>query len=496
MRKRSVSSARDSREWVTLLAWFLVIRLRALTRPHVKIAGGVGVATVLCAGAVFAQTAEPQRPTFRSLRFDEDWSVLRDPRLRTDPWDRVKFIRLGKEDRYLSLGGESRLRYDQFRNANFGTGPQDGNGFALQRYLFHADLHVEPRLRVFVQLQSGIETGRAGGPRPTDEDVLDLHQAFVDVRAGPAGRRVVVRVGRQELEFGSGRLIAASEGLNVRRSFDAIRPIYRHGTWEWNGLIARLVETSRGAFDDGRVPGEWVWGVGGSGPHGVWPNAILGVYLYGFDRERAPFAQRTGHEHRYTLGSRHQGRAGSLAFNTDLIYQWGRFDADRIRAWAIASDLRATLPGSRVFLGIRTNVASGDRDRQDRKLQTFNPMFPSTSYSGRTALQGPSNLIDVTPSLRIQAWRSLAIVSETAVIWRQSTSDTIFGVNARPFGEQGGSDADARFIGVQPSFQGEWQFDVHSLLVLTVSQFRRGAHLREVGAKSVTYLGVYWSYRF
>jgi Alginate export len=88
------------------------------------------------------------------------------------------------------------------------------------------DLHAGRHVRLFTELQSGLESGRTGGPRPTDEDRLEFHQAFLELSVGPS-RPFTLRVGRQEVAFGSGRLISASEGRNVRQSFDAIRPIVR-----------------------------------------------------------------------------------------------------------------------------------------------------------------------------------------------------------------------------------------------------------------------------
>lgn len=52
-------------------------------------------------------------PSFRKLRFEEDYAYLRDPSLRRGPLDRLKFIPLSKDgDIFLSLGGEARERYE------------------------------------------------------------------------------------------------------------------------------------------------------------------------------------------------------------------------------------------------------------------------------------------------------------------------------------------------------------------------------------------------
>jgi hypothetical protein len=104
----------------------------------------------------------PALPPYQSLRYDEEYTFLRNPSCRTDVWDPVKYIPLNeKGDWFLSLGGEAWLRYEYFHNAEWGQGPQD-DGFLLQRYMAHADLHLGPSARLFVQLKSALENGRDG----------------------------------------------------------------------------------------------------------------------------------------------------------------------------------------------------------------------------------------------------------------------------------------------------------------------------------------------
>src|SRR6185295_12029280 len=79
---------------------------------------------------------------------------------------------------YITFGGDARVRYEHFHNPGWGSGPDDG--YLLQRYMVHGDLHIGESFRTFMQIKSGLENGREGGPRPTDEDRLDLHQAFID----------------------------------------------------------------------------------------------------------------------------------------------------------------------------------------------------------------------------------------------------------------------------------------------------------------------------
>jgi hypothetical protein len=47
----------------------------------------------------------PDRPPYHMDRSEENWSFLQDSSLRSDFWDPIKYIRLGREGWYLSLGG-------------------------------------------------------------------------------------------------------------------------------------------------------------------------------------------------------------------------------------------------------------------------------------------------------------------------------------------------------------------------------------------------------
>ena len=125
------------------------------------------------------------------------------------------------------------------------------------------DLSLGARFRVFTELESGFEQGRNGGPRPTDRDPLDLHQAFLDWKVVRSeARSVTLRFGRQELGFGSGRLIAPAEGLNLRRSMDGVRVTFQSGKRVWNASALRLVENRAGILDNVPDHNQSFWGAG------------------------------------------------------------------------------------------------------------------------------------------------------------------------------------------------------------------------------------------
>ncbi len=461
------------------------------------------VGTLLLVSAVGPAPPEaqelPDRPAFLNLRYDEDWSALRDPVLRRRFWDRLKYVPLGSRDgHYVTLGAEARVRYERFRNPGFGSEPPDPGGYYLQRLLLLGDVHFGKRVRFFGQLESSLETGRAGGPRPTDENLLDLHQAFLDLTLGSPERSLTLRVGRQEIEFGSSRLVSTRDTLNTRLAMDAVRVLGSAGPWRASAHVFRPVLAARGVFDDARdrsrlLGGAYLARVDRGrplGPHGV-------VYYIAIDREEGRFDQGTAPERRHTLGARFWGARGSWDYNWEPAFQFGRFGTGSIRAWDVATDNGFTLreAAGKPRLGLRFDVTSGDADRTDPKLGTFNALFPSTAYSGLAGLIGPANSIDVAPSVSFRPTRRLAVTVGAARFWRHRLDDGIYGIGVNLL--RTGRRSSARHVGDQATLQAAFSVDAYLTLFATASYFRAGRFLHETPpGEDVGYVSAWAAYRF
>jgi hypothetical protein len=128
------------------------------------------------------------------------------------------------------------------------------------------------------------------------------------------------------------------------------------------------------------------------------------------DRKRGSFDQGGGREIRHTVIARTFGASGNATgqfdYNFDIIFQWGNFKSTGreigIRAWALATDAGFTINRTplKPRLGLRADATSGDRDPNDRRLQTFNPLFPGTTYSDTIGLIGRANSLALNPNLR------------------------------------------------------------------------------------------------
>lgn len=456
----------------------------------------------------------PSPPAYKQHRYDEDWSGLRDSYnagRRADLFDVIKYIplRRDREDWYLTLGGEIRERYERYTNDDFGRVPQDANGYFLQRYMLHANMQMGNRVRVFTEVKSGIEVNRRGGPRSTDEDYLDLHQGFVDVKlGGDPQRTLLLRVGRQEITFGSSpqRLVSVREDPNVRRTFDGVRASFRSGGQSFGVLLTKPVETNQRFFDDGPEPQRTFWGAGyGVRSVAFGPPLDVDVFYLGLDNKQARFDQGIARETRHTVGLRlantREGErkrgAQKLDFDYEFAYQFGSFGTGSISAYTVTTDTGYTFRNRRTNprIGVRADIASGDRDPTDANLQTFNALFPTGEFFGKAGLIGPYNFIDVHPTLELEVTKQVSFSAESAFIWRQSLSDGIYATAGNLL--RTGQRSHARFVGNLLSFSGEWQASRHITFTGVYARFFAGQFLREApSGESVNYFAMWMTYKF
>ncbi len=439
-------------------------------------------------------------PSYQQQRYEEDWSYLSDSARQADPLDKLKYISLNKPGWYVSLGGEARIRYEYFSEFAFGAGPQDDNGYLLQRYLLHADWHLGKRWRVFTQLQSGIEKGRNGGPRLTDDDRLEVHQAFLDFKTGDEGDSLVLRLGRHEMDLGAGRLISSGEGLNVKRSFDGVRLIWKTGRWTTNAQVDKLVSVKRGLFNDAPDPSQTFWGIGTTRARPKMHGGAS-VFYIGLARKSGRFDQGTGREVRHTFGARSFGQVKAFDYNLDGIMQVGTFESlgkrSSIRAWALSSDSGYIVghSESRPRIGLRADITSGDKNPNDGHLETFNPLFPGTTYSDTIGLLGAANSLALFPNLRIAPMGKLTMTVGSAFFWRESARDGAYGINVSPL--RTGQLSRARYVGELPSARLDWPIQRHWSFTLIVSRLQTGKFLKETPpGKNTNYLTSWITFRF
>jgi hypothetical protein len=459
------------------------------------------LALPLCA-QVQDESPAPVR-TYNLLRENDDWSFLADPSLRSDLWDPIKYIPLDCEACYVSLGGEIREAFEQVGNDNWGK-QRYMNAFLLQRYILHSDWHLGENFRVFVQLKTGLEDFRAGGARPIDEKRLDFEAAFFEVGNTHKKNWAVLRVGRQELNYGSGRLVSVREGPNVRQSFDGVKIRSQVGAWNVDAWAVRPDLDKPGFFDNAPDHTTAFWGVYATRPvvSQRWRGVGYDLYYLGLDRKNATFERGTATELRHTVAARLWRPIATQESGADFDYegvvQFGTFGSDDIRAWTFASDTGYSLTTVplRPRFSIKADISSGDNPGS-HTLGTFNPIYPIGNYFGVLADTGPGpvNFIDVHPRIQTHLPHGISISTDIVAQWRENVNDGVYAVPGFLLVPANGSRA--RFVGYRPGAEVRWQIDRHAYLQADYGVFYAGRFLKEASpGRNINYLELWAGYKF
>ncbi|HEY9226619.1 MAG TPA: alginate export family protein [Gemmatimonadaceae bacterium] len=419
--------------------------------------------------------------------------------------DALKYVRLGSNDaRYLTIGGEAREWYEGFHNALWGIGPQDDNGYLLQRLTAYGDLHLSRRVRFFPQLTSDIEAGRNGGPRPyIDESKLWFEQAFADITlardTNAKATSLVLRLGRQEFHFGSGLLVDIREGPNVHQAFDGLALLWKRAPWDVHTFATKPVANGTGFFDAPPDSATTFWGTYAVRSR---PKSERGidVYYLGLDRNPARYDRGVGAETRHTIGTRFWGKPAAWDFNAQADFQLGTFAGGKLRAWGFYSNLGHTFRSARFKPRVAVTVAgtSGDDGDPGSPLGTFNPLFPTGFYFGQgvVSLNGPSNLMQLQSRIWLQLTKSVSVHLENHNFWRTSLDDGVYGLATNPL--VSGIGNRNRYVGSQPSVGVYWQVDRHLAVFAVYDHFFAGAFLAAAlpPRRSVDYTAARVVYKF
>jgi hypothetical protein len=419
----------------------------------------------------------PAAPVYSIVRWDEDYSYLKDPANRSDTFDPIKYIPLGGES-YLSLGGSARYRYEYFNNNNFGAGPQDNDGYHLTRFLAHADLHLNPNLRFFVQGKSAMEDSRTGGPRASDADELDLQQGFGDLVL-PFGEKssATVRAGRQELSYGAQRLIGPLDWANVMRTFEGAKLMVDMPGDKLDIFWVRPVTIDKEEFNDGDGSASLA-GVYNTTPIPKFlPGAGTKLELYALALNRADPAGNDADL--YTLGTRLTAAPRPWDFDVEADYQFGRFADEVVNAYGLAIEGGYTFadvtPSPRPFVGF--DIASGSPDGSER----FNQLFPTGHlHFGYIDVIGRQNIIDLHPGIVLKLAKSVTLRAEDHFFWRQNVNDAVYNAAGGVLRADSGSNASS--IGNEVDFTLAWQIDRHLSALAGYSHFFTGDFIAQTGA--------------
>lgn len=402
---------------------------------------------------------KPPPQPWKTLFFDNDFSYKNSPNAPHYLGEELKLMPLdgvfpwASCDSTLSLGGEVRYRYMDESNRLRPGGPGRST-YDLWRWRQYADWRVNDHVRVYAEMLDASIYGQELPITGIDENRFDLQNGFVDWQfAEVLDRPVTARVGRQEILYGSQRLVSPLDWANTRRNFEGIK-IFSPGTdWDIDLWVMNPVNTATTndgpvdrfdhSFDtrnrDHTIGGAWFTN------KSVLNETLDLFFLYDRNVQAVPAEFPLGE--RYLLGMRkfvNRPVDGTMA-TASRIWHWeleGGYQFGHDRGEAVNAgygtaglgyswqDVKWT-PNAWVFF----DYASGDSSSSDSQNNRFYQYYGlAHAYLGLIDNIARQNIMDLNGRLTLKPTQKLQVVTGYHLFNLASTNDTLYSITGARVG--------------------------------------------------------------
>ncbi len=185
-----------------------------------------------------------------------------------------------------------------------------------------------------------------------------------------------------------------------------------------------------------------------------------------------------------------------MGLGLEGVVQFGSFGSDDIFAWTGSIDAGYSWQEAawQPRLGLKFDVASGDRNPTDGRQETFDPLFFKSGYFNDASLLRPSNIIDVHPSLTLNPSSKVQVSTGVDVFWRYSTQDALY--DPPGFIQVPVTDNRSRYIGTALDINMTWRIQRHALLSSSYVYFLTDNYVHSAGGGGVGFFSATLSLQF
>jgi hypothetical protein len=426
--------------------------------------------------------------------FDADFRYLDDPNnTEHDIFDPLKRIHLG--DNWLfTTGGEFRFRYMNEVDSRL-TGVD--NTYDLTRERVYGDLWFRDIFRVYAELLWAESFNQDLPPLVIDRNLGDFLNLFADLKVAElCDHPVYFRGGRQELLFGSQRLISPLDWANTRRTFEGGRLFYRGDKWDVDAFVVSPVVPTVNHFFSSINANEVF--------SGAWatyrPKAgqALDAYYLNLDNTSGTpvtLGLPAGPYNVNTVGGRWVGDANNWTWDVEGDLQFGDFQQRHILAKAFSAGAGyrfADLPMT-PQLWAYYDYASGDPDPSNAHATygTFNQLFPfGHYYFGFLDLVGRQNINDVNFQVSLFPTKWITTYLQYHVFRLDSAKDALYNAAGTPI-RRDPTGAAGNDVGDELDYVINFHIDKHQDVLFGYSHLFAGQFIRQTGngrSPELTYL--------
>jgi hypothetical protein len=430
--------------------------------------------------------------------FNADWRYLEnaDPQDR-DPFDFLKRIRF-LDDFMFTTGGEFRYRYNNEVDSRLSG---KDNVYELTHTRLYGDLWYRDLFRIYGEFINAQSFDQDLPPQPIDQYNPNFLNLFADAKVWTIkDQPLYFRAGRQELLYGSERLISPLAWANTRRTFQGGKLFWQNEKLSLDAFIVQPVVPSANSFASVNYEQTFtgVWGT-----YRPAKGQVVDLYYLNLDDVThiySGFGGQKGALNVSTVGSRLYGNKNQWLWDAEGMFQFGSNSNQGILAKAF------TMGGGYYWdklwltpqFWVYCDYASGDPNPgADNVHRTFNQLFPfGHYYFGMMDLVGRQNINDLHAEIAFFPTRWITCWLQYHVLRLDSPKDALYnaaGVATRQdITGKAGSD-----VGDILTFVVNFTLDLHQNVYVQYSHLYAGDFIRQTGPPgSPDYLYFMYSFRW
>lgn len=416
--------------------------------------------------------------------FDADFRYLEKPdNTQWDVWDPLKRIH-PTDDWLLSFGGQAWWRTMNEVDSRLTI---QNNDYGQVRTRLYGDLWYRDEFRLFVEGIYADSFWQNLAPLPIDINRADFLNLFVEAKVGTVDDHpIYLRVGRQEMLFGSQRLVSTLDWAMTRRTFQGVRG-YRQGEqWDVDLFWVQPVVVDRNRLDsvDNNQNFAGLWAT-----YKPRKGVAFDCYYLMLDNTSPVVTGQQAQPGGFTvntIGSRAVGDHNNWLWDVEATIQFGSYANQDLRAGSATTSggyCFADLP-AKPQLWICWDYASGESNPgQGTTRSTFNQLFPfGHYYLGYLDLVGRQNIHDLSTQFACFPAPWITAVAQFHHFRLDSPRDALYAANGRTLrvDPTGAAGVD---VGNEIDLVVGFHLSTHSNLLIGWSKLFTGRFIEQTGPK-------------